>query len=65
MRAWGISTINLGIGRVNMHGRKANSHGKGEQFLHAFFGTTRENRVLEPEDNHSGHVWQWVRAVKS
>jgi hypothetical protein len=49
MRAWGLSTINIGECESQHAWEKGNSYGKREQFLHVVFGTTRECRVLELE----------------
>jgi hypothetical protein len=43
----------------------APTYGKIDQFLHAIFGIERENRVLELEGIHSGHVWYVVGAENS
>jgi hypothetical protein len=51
--------------RVNLLGKKRNSYGKKEEFLHACFRTTSENEELELEGSYSGHVWQLVGAINS
>jgi hypothetical protein len=65
MRAWGLSTINIGECESQLAWGKRKFVWEKREFLHAIFGTTRECRVLELEGSHSGHVWQLVGAINS
>jgi hypothetical protein len=55
----------LGSVRVIFSGQKGNSYGKTGDFSQLVFGTARENKELELEGSHCGHVWHLVRAVNS
>jgi hypothetical protein len=65
MRAWELSTINIGY----FESQYACVKGKFEwvwlEIFTCIFGTTWECGMLELEGNHSGHVWQHFGAINS
>jgi hypothetical protein len=66
MRAWTLSTINVGECKSqHAWGKREFVWERRGVFLHGFFGATRKGIVLELEDNHSGNVCQLVGAVNS
>jgi hypothetical protein len=62
----GMSTINIGECESQLAwGKKKFVWERRAIFLHAYFGTTRESRVLELGGNNGGHVSSCLELLKT